>query len=480
MQGGCEMKRLRRRHLIHAGLALPLLPSGSQGAETPFDAVIIGGGISGLVAAWRLQQAGRRVVVCEARPRVGGRTVNLQIAGGEPIEGGGEWIGPQQDAIIALNEELGLKTFPAFYDGDTTYDVLGRVSRGLIPDIGVGDAAGFARVAWKLNRLATAIPRGSSWQAADAAALDRLTLADWLNQQNANPFTHAIFRLATRAILAGYPERISLLWFLHYFGAGGGLLPLMLNDGGAQDQRFEGGSQVLSLTLAERLGSALHLATPVRAIRQRTDHADIVTARGTLRARRVVIAMMPSDIGRIAVEPGWSRARAELIRRWTLLPRLPIVKCALAYSRPFWRDKGLNGAMQSDRAPIQLIFDNSPADGSAGVLSCFLSIAEAPELADRRTRPERLAREVARYFGPEGLEPIDYVEKDWAADPWSTSCLSPLVPGVISEFGPTLRKPEGRIHFAGTETAEAWCGFMDGAVRAGERAAREVNAALRG
>jgi monoamine oxidase len=136
--------------------------------------------------------------------------------------------------------------------------------------------------------------------------------------------------------------------------------------------------------------------------------------------------------------------------------------------------------MQSDISPLQLVFDNSPEDGSLGVLSCFMSPAEAPHLADRKAREAGVIQELVRYFGPQAAKYTGYVEKDWALDPWSTGCITPLTPGLLSVGGPALREPVGPIHWAGTETSEIWCGFMDGAVRSGERAAKEVLAALAG
>jgi len=151
----------------------------------------------------------------------------------------------------------------------------------------------------------------------------------------------------------------------------------------------------------------------------------------------------------------------------------------MLYEEPFWRADGLNGAMQSDRSPIQLVFDNSPEDGSMGVLSCFLSVVECPHLADRKLREEGLKEELARYFGPKALDASGYVEKDWSTDPWSAGCIWPLTPGLLTAGGEHLRKPSGRIHWAGTESAMRWCGYMDGAISAGARAAAEVVTALR-
>lgn len=454
-------------------------PLGVGGVDV--DVVVVGAGLSGLVAARELRRRGRSVVVVEARDRVGGRTVSLPTHHGHPVDGGGAWIGPGQDRILALADELGLATAPTYYSGDTTYDLLGKVTRGLLPDVSWGESLDALRALWSLDRLARSVPQGSSWEAPDAARLDALTVHDWLVARQATPFTHAVFKLITRAIFAGYPERMSLLWVLHYAGAAGGVLPLILNDGGAQDTRFEGGSQGVSLAMAAELGDAVRLGQPVRQVRHAPGEPVVVdTPAGGVRCRRVVVAMMPGDTMRIAFDPELPSQRLDLAGGWARLTRLPLIKASVLYPRPFWRERGLNGAMQSDAAPLQLVFDTSPSTGSIGVLTCFFSVTEAPGLGDARTRPEALAAELVRYFGPEAAHPLEVVEQDWGIDPWSTGCITPLPPGLLSRAGAALRAPIGRVHWAGTETAQRWCGFMDGAVRAGERVASEVHGALEG
>lgn len=474
----------RRRFIGLSATALTtgLVPRlGHTATEVPAEAdvVVIGAGLAGLTAARALIARGiSSVVVLEARDRVGGRTVNLPIGNGHVVEGGGEWIGPGQDRIAQLAEELGIRTFPAYYEGDTTYDILGKISTGLIPEISIGPSYDFLELAWKIDREAKKLPAGRPWSAAGAESLDRRTLGDWLSEQGATTFSWAIFRVITRAIMAGYPEHISLLWFLYYLRGAGGLLPLIMNDGGAQDLRFEGGSQLLSIRMAEALGGRLRLGQPVQRIEQVGEGLRVHT-RGTIfNARHVVVAMMPSDLLRIRFEPELPADKHALSVGWARLPRLPIVKISVIYATPFWRSAGRSGAMQSDRAPLQLVFDNSPEDGSLGVLSCFLSVAEAPAFAHREVREVKVKEELSRYFGTRALEAVGYVEKDWATDPYSTGCITPLTPGILSKSGPALRKPTGRIHWAGTETAEAWCGFMDGAVRSGERVAAEIHEAL--
>ncbi|NNE16957.1 MAG: NAD(P)-binding protein [Myxococcales bacterium] len=444
--------------------------------------VIIGGGLSGLMAGRELQKRGTdSFIVLEARDRVGGRTLNMPIGGGHIVEVGGEWIGPGQNAIAAVIDELRIGAFDHYYDGDTTYDIEGRISRGLLPDVSLSEAVDFGKVAWQLDRLAKKMPVGEPWRMQNASTLDQTTLGNWLREHASTSFTPSVFRLISRAVWSGYPERISLLWVLHYLRSAGGLLPVILNDGGAQDQRIEGGSQVISERMASDLGDRVLLGRPVLRVEDRPSvRMRVVTATETFTADRVIVAMAPADTARIDFVPALPTPRQDLVSGWARLPRLPLVKAAMLYERPFWRADGLNGAMQSDRSPIQLVFDNSPEDASMGVLSCFLSVVECPHLADRKLREEGLKEELARYFGPNALDASGYVEKDWAADPWSTGCITPLTPGVLTAAGEHLRKPSGRIFWAGTESATRWCGYMDGAISAGARAAGEAHASLKG
>lgn len=472
----------KRRDFLRFGLgtlAAGILPVGfsqTSAALQRTQVVVVGGGLAGLSTARVLVQQGiDSVVVLESRDRVGGRTLNLPLPGGHLVEGGGEWIGPGQDRIAALAADVGVDTFDAYYDGAGIYEIQGLVSKGLLPELSVQQGYDFTRLAWRLQSMADRLPLGSPWRASNADYLDHITLADWLKGEGASTWTIEAFRIVSRAIMSGYPERISLLWFLHYIQSSGGLLGIALNDNGLQDLRFVGGSQKVSINVAKDLGARVKMGEPVISISDNISGlVEVGTPKGVYLADRVVVAMAPADTLRIDFKTGLTDQRRDLVNRWAGLTRLPLIKHSVIYSKPFWREAGLNGNVVTDHAPLQLVFDNSPPDGSIGVLTAFLSAAEVPAMASKVDRARLVPRELSRYFGAQALQVRGYVEKDWSTDPWSTGCITPLTKGILSSVGPALRDPIGRIHWAGTESAEVGCGYMDGAVRSGERAAKEV------
>lgn len=445
-------------------MLLPLASLGAKAAEV-VDVVVVGAGISGLVTASRLRKAGLSVRVVEAASRVGGRTLNQPLAGGLTVaEGGGQWIGPTQDAVQALMGELGIGRYDSFKDGDAV---------GGGP--GWRDAAGvvdYVQASVRLERMAGRVPLGAPWQAPKAAEWDRMTVADWADRALFTDSGRWILELITVSTL-GRLEDISLLWFLFYIASAGSLDHLATE---AQRWRIEGGAGRVAERLAASLGEIVVTDAPVSRIAWNAAGARVDAGRHAFRVRRVVVAMMPSMIERIAFAPALPDGRRALQQGWIGSSG---TKISLAYERPFWRDLGLSGEAMSEESLVGFTFDNSLAAGQVGVLSGFINddMQFGPTRADRR---EAAIEAVVEYFGPQARSPIDYAEKIWAEDPWVGGCVSPLPPGVISTVGSHLRTPVGPIHWAGTETSEKWCGYMDGAVRAGERAASEVVASIRG
>jgi monoamine oxidase len=415
------------------------------------------------------------VVVVEARDRVGGRTLNEEIGDGRVVEVGGQWIGPTQDRLAALASELGVETFPTFGDGENVIEYAGRLRRyrGTIPRINPVVLLDVERAQRRLNRLARRVPLDAPWEAPNAAALDGQTVATWMRRNLATRAGRMLLELGIEAVWAAQPEDMSLLHVLFYIHSAGSLELLFDTEGGAQQDRFVGGSQRISILMAQELGREnVLLEAPVRRI-ARADHGVTVTAdTATVRARRAIVALAPTLAGRIAYDPALPGFRDQLTQR---MPLGTVAKCMAIYDEPFWRAEGLSGQATSDAGPVRLTFDNSPPDGSPGVLLGFLEGRQARELG-RLTAGERRTAVVdcfARLFGPRAARPRSYVERLWADEEWSRGCYGCHMPtGAWTNYGAALREPIGPLHWAGAEYATVWNGYMDGAVRSGEETAR--------
>jgi monoamine oxidase len=240
-----------------------------------------------------------------------------------------------------------------------------------------------------------------------------------------------------------------------------------------------GGTQLISLRMANELGArAVELSSPVRSISHGDERVTIQSDRVSVRAQRAIVAIPPTLAGRIAYDPPLPAIRDGLTQRMAMGS---VVKCMAIYERPFWRERGLSGAITSVTGPVSVGFDNSPPDGSPGVLMGFLEGGAARSHADlsQDERRRAVADSFARMFGPEAAEPIGYVDRSWRSEEWSRGCYGGFMPpGAWIDHGSALRDPIGPLHWAGTETATVWNGYMDGAVTSGERAASEVLAAL--
>jgi monoamine oxidase len=441
------------------------------------DLAVIGAGLAGLSAARLAAAAGASVVVVEARDRVGGRVLNEDIGGGNVVEVGGQWIGPTQNRLAAIASELGVATFPTYGEGENVIEYGGRLRRyrGTIPRINPLVLIDVERAQRKLNRMAGKVPLEAPWEAPGAAALDAQTAATWMKRNLATKAGRMLLELGIEAVWAAQPEDMSLLHVLFYIHSAGSLQLLFDTEGGAQQDRFVGGSQRIAILMAEQLGrDNLLLGAPVRKIGM-GDHGVTVEADGAVvRARRAVVALAPTLAGRIAYDPPLPGFRDQLTQR---MPLGTVGKCMAIYDQPFWRADGLSGQGTSDTGPVKLTFDNSPPDGSPGVLLGFLEGRRARELG--RLRPEERRAAVidcfARLFGPKASSPAAYVERLWAEEEWSRGCYGCHMPtGAWTNYGPALREPIGPLHWAGAEYATVWNGYMDGAVRSGEAAASAV------
>ncbi len=445
------------------------------------DLAVVGGGFAGLQAGLTAVQAGRSVAILEARDRLGGRTKPGRLAG-HVVDLGGQWVGPDHRRLLALAARHGVATERQFEAGAKLIEFAGKVRRytGLIPALPTVALLEVDRTMKRIERMAAALAASAPWAAQNAARLDSMTVASWLAAQVRTKGARAMMEIAVRAVFSAEPSEISMLFFLAYLRASGGLEPLVSVGGGAQQDRFKGGLHQLSGCLAEELGHGrIRLSAVVTAIEQDETGVTLRLSGGeALRARRVVMAVPLALLGRIGSTPPWPALRAGLAQR---SPMGSVIKCHVAYATPFWRARGLSGEAVSDAGPFSPVFDGTPEGAAHGVLTGFIEGEAARQLTELSPegRQEQVLRTLTRLFGPEAAIPLDYAENDWLAEEWSGGCYAGLMaPATMTGFGPVIRQPAGRIHFAGTESAIEATGYVEGALESGERAAAEALAAL--
>jgi monoamine oxidase len=461
------------------------------------DVAIVGAGFAGLTAARAIVAAGRSVILLEARDRVGGRVWNHDLGGGHISERGGTFIGPTQTHVAKLATELGVGTFPTHDSGDNVYIADG--TRLTYSDTGpTGTApldpvilADLATAVSSLDSMATQVPVDEPWKAANAEVWDGQTLETWLKGNTLTSRFRELAAAATRPIFGAEPRELSLLFTLFYIASSGdethaGTFERNFNTrGGAQMSRLVGGSQTLALRIAAQLGGAsdgvggrVVLGTPVRRISQSAGAVAVQSDKLVVKCKQAIVAIPPTLAGRIDYQPLLPFERDQLTQRYG---QGTLTKVAAVYRRPFWRDAGLNGTAIATGGPVSATFDDSPSDGSVGVVFGFVGgdYARAYNATPPAARQSQVLSQYASFFGPQARQPTAFFETSWSGEQWTRGCpVGFPSTGTLLAYGSRLREPVGRIHWAGTETSNYWNGYMDGAVRSGERAAAEVLATL--
>ena len=449
------------------------------------DVCVVGAGFAGLAAARQLVAGGARVVVLEARHRVGGRTWNREMPDGLSVSVGGTWLGAGQERMFQLCQDVGVDTYEQFSHGDHLVrldDTNVRYHGLAVPKRYLVGLGGYALAMRRLSRMADRLPLERPWEADGADELDARTLSGWMSSRRNVPskLGRELTQMAMRVLFCTDPAELSVL------GA------LVLARGGAGNKRgfeyytdssltethlIDGDPPAVADRIAEALGDALHLGQPVRAISQSDVGVEVHTDDLVVVAERVVVATPPVLASRIAFDPALPPGHQHLLLR--MVPGAAI-RVITTYAEPFWREDGLCGESADPHSPVVITIDQCPIDGTPGVLSSYTFGPEALRLARlhaARRRAEWLG-ELVKRFGAAAGEPTGYLETDWSAEAWSQGgMISHFAPGVLTTYGAALREPAGRIHWAGAERATEMHGLIEGAVRSGERAAREVLAA---
>ena len=447
-----------------------------MGATADTEVIVIGAGYAGLAAALELTDRGRDVTVLEARDRVGGR-VWTHRDDGVPLDLGGMWVGAGHSHFQALLDRFELTTFPTPASGNAAWwdETSGKLRRARplpMPATALPFAvAGLLHAEWLIRRAAL---KGRSEDRADP--LDGVTVANWLRRWVPARRARATIETALVLLYSTELTQVSMRTLVSTADQPGGLRAEFGTDGGAQQDLVVGGADAAALKIAALLGSRLRLATPARGIHHDSAGVRVATDTSTITAKHVIVALPPQRVGRLAWEPALPPWRENLIAR---MPMGSVTKLMAVYERPFWRDGGWSGEAFDAHGPVSSVFDVSPP-GGPGVLASLTCGAKSVELAQlpADVRQERILEAIGTWFGPAARRPRTVANVSWENEIYSGGGYSAIpIPGT-SKLAQRIAEPTGRVHFAGTETAARFAGYIDGAISSGERAAHEVLAQL--
>lgn len=440
------------------------------------DCVIIGAGYAGIAAASRLHEAGKNIIVLEARDRIGGRVCSQILPNsGVTVDLGAQWIGPKQDNMWNWVKKHQVEVYDCYDSGENFFHYNGKTSayKGTIPKMNPIALVEIGIAMARLNRMCSQIPLESPWSAPKAKEWDSITMDTWIRNNIKTSQARMAIHVGLETVFACQAAEISLLHFLFYCHSGGNLDTLLAVTGGAQQTLFKKGAQHLLEQEAKPFNDKIYFHQPVKTIRQNDSGVVVLTEELEVIAAKVIVAVPPALCQKIHFEQPLPQRKAQLFQR---MPMGAAMKCFAVYDKPFWRENNFSGQIVSDRTPFHASFDCSKPEGK-GIFLFFVEGQHARDFIElpQAERKEKVLSELEYYYGKQARKVIDYTDKCWTEEEYSGGGYAGnFTPGSWTQFGQVLRSPVGNIHWAGTETAMKSCGYMDGAIESGYRAADEL------
>lgn len=438
------------------------------------DVIVIGAGLAGLKAALELKNAGKKVLVLEARDRVGGRAKRGEICG-QAIDHGGQWLGAQQPRLRKQAEALNIKIYSQYTKGKGLLSLKDQVSKfQLIPSLPFTAYFSLAHIYYIWQRDMKSLPTHQPWRAERASEWDNLSLQQWIEANTADQAVRDFVALIIRAILCAEPSETSYLFFLEGLRQGQGIKVMADVKGGAQQDKFVGGAWQITKKMADLFEQDIVLNSPVLSVTQDENGVQVNCAETSYKAKKLIITAPPKQVTQIKFTPELPEKKSKLLQGMEMGN---VIKMHIAYPTPFWRHRGLNGSVLSPDRHLGLVFDQSPIDENIGILVGLIEGDHAVHMASLSTeeRKKIVIADLVHYFGAEAATPLEYVDCNWNNEEWSSGGYAAHTKlGVITQYGDALRTPFAHIHWAGTETATEFTGYYEGALESAIRAAQEV------